>query len=94
MYLKDNVHVTNVQATAYVAALTAGSGYANSNTYALYEGASNVDVRYADSEIKEIIKKGEIIFINNNQQVLIEQDINTLKTFTEDKKSDFRKTEL
>ncbi|AIY81368.1 phage tail sheath protein [Clostridium botulinum] len=94
VYLKDNVHVTNVQATAYVAALTAGSGYANSNTYALYEGASNVDVRYADSEIKEIIKKGEIIFINNNQQVLIEQDINTLKTFTEDKKSDFRKNRV
>ncbi|AOR23007.1 phage tail sheath family protein [Clostridium taeniosporum] len=94
VYLRDNTHVTNIQATAYAAALTASAGYADSNTYALYEGATNVDVRYADSEIKEIIKKGEIVFINNKQQVLIEQDINTLKTFTDDKKSDFRKNRV
>ncbi|SFC63449.1 phage tail sheath family protein [Clostridium uliginosum] len=94
VYIKNNIHISNVEATAYIAALTASASYATSNTYALYEGAINVDTRYSDSEIKEIITNGEIIFINNNQKILIEQDVNTLKTFTDDKKSDFRKNRV
>ncbi|GAA0078786.1 phage tail sheath family protein [Clostridium sp. CTA-5] len=94
VYIKDNIHVGNIEATAYVAALTASSGYSQSNTYAVYEGAVNVDTRYSDSDIKQIIKNGEIIFITNNKKVLIEQDINTLKDFTDDKKSDFRKNRV
>ncbi|MBW6408484.1 phage tail sheath family protein [Clostridium weizhouense] len=94
VYIKDNIHVGNIEATAYVAALTASSGYSQSNTYAVYEGAVNVDARYSDSDIKQIIKNGEIIFITNNKKVLIEQDINTLKDFTDDKKSDFRKNRV
>lgn len=94
VYIKDNIHVVNIEATAYVAALTASSGYSQSNTYAVYEGAINVDARYSDSEIKQIIKNGEIIFITNNKKVLIEQDINTLKNFKDNKKSDFRKNRV
>ncbi len=94
VYIENNVHVSNLEATAYVAALTASASYATSNTYAEYEGATNVDVRYSEKEIIDTIEDGEIVFVKNGQKVLVEQDINTLKTFTDDKNSDFRKNRV
>jgi sulfur carrier protein ThiS len=94
VYIKNNVHVSNIEATSYVAALTASAGYAASNTYAEYEGAINVDCRYSDREIITAIQDGEIVFIKNGEKILVEQDINTLKTFIDGKKSDFRKNRV
>lgn len=94
VYIKNNVHVSNVEATSYIAALTASAGYAVSNTYAEYEGAINVDCKYSDREIITAIQDGEIVFIKNGEKILVEQDINTLKTFSDGKKSDFRKNRV
>lgn len=94
IYLSNDIHVSNVEATAYMAALTAGASYATSNTYAVYEGATNVDARYSEKEIIDSIKDGEIIFVKNGQKILVEQDVNTLKTFTDEKNSDFRKNRV
>lgn len=94
VYIKDNVHVSNIEATAYMAALTASAGYATSNTYAEYEGAINVDCKYSDREIITAIEDGEIVFVKNGEKILVEQDINTLKTFSDGKESDFRKNRV
>lgn len=94
VYIENGIHVSNIQATAYVAALTASAGYATSNTYAEYEGAINIDTRYSEKEIIDTIKDGEIVFIKSGQKVLVEQDVNTLKTFTAEKNSDFRKNRV
>ncbi|WP_317078378.1 phage tail sheath subtilisin-like domain-containing protein, partial [Clostridium neonatale] len=89
VFIENNIQIDKVKATAYIAALTASASYSTSNTYKSYEGAVDVDTRYTDKEIKEIINDGEIVFVNtivNNQpKIIIEQDINTFKTFTDDK---------
>lgn len=94
VYIENNVHISNVQATAYVAAITASAGYATSNTYKIYEGAVDVDTRYSNKDIIGIINDGEIVFVNNNKKVVIEQDVNTFKAFTDDKSKVFKKNRV
>ncbi|WP_317118814.1 phage tail sheath C-terminal domain-containing protein, partial [Clostridium neonatale] len=98
VFIENNIQIDKVKATAYIAALTASASYSTSNTYKSYEGAVDVDTRYTDKEIKEIINDGEIVFVNtivNNQpKIIIEQDINTFKTFTDDKDKSFKKNRV
>ncbi|CAI3616270.1 MULTISPECIES: phage tail sheath family protein [Clostridium] len=98
VFIENNIQIDKVKATAYIAALTASASYSTSNTYKSYEGAIDVDTRYTDKEIKEIINDGEIVFVNtivNNQpKIIIEQDINTFKTFTDDKDKSFKKNRV
>lgn len=96
--IENNIIIDKVKATAYIAALTASASYSTSNTYKSYDGAVDVDTRYTDKEIKEIINDGEIVFVNtivNNQpKIIIEQDVNTFKTFNDDKGKSFKKNRV
>jgi hypothetical protein len=92
--LSDGTKITSDKAVAYVAGATAGANVNQSNTYAAYDGAVDVDIRYTNSEIEAALKNGEIIFTTNNGRVVIEQDINTFKSFTQDKSKDFRKNRV
>lgn len=91
--LADSV-ITCDEAVAFVAGVTAGANVNKSNTYTVYDGAIDVDKRYTNREIESALKNGEIIFTINNGKVVIEQDINTLKTFTSDKQNYFRKNRV
>lgn len=92
--LSDNTIITSDKAVAFVAGATAGADINQSNTYFSYEGAMDVDTRYTNAEIESALKNGEIVFTINNGKVVIEQDINTLKTFTEERNKDFRKNRV
>ncbi|WP_055667255.1 phage tail sheath family protein [Desnuesiella massiliensis] len=92
--LSDNTIITSDKAVAFVAGATAGADINQSNTYVSYEGAMDVDTRYTNAEIESALKNGEIVFTINNGKVVIEQDINTLKTFTEERNKDFRKNRV
>ena len=92
--LGDNMTITSDKAVAFVAGATAGADINQSNTYSSYDGAIDVDVRYTNTEIEAALKNGEIVFTINKGRVIIEQDINTLKTFTEEKNKDFRKNRV
>lgn len=92
--LADGTKITSDKAVAFAAGATAGADINQSNTYSTYDGAIDVDVRYTNTEIEAALKNGELVFTTNNGRVIIEQDINTLKTFTEDKSSDFRKNRV
>jgi hypothetical protein len=92
--LADGTKITSDKAVAFVAGATAGADINQSNTYSTYDGAIDVDARYTNTEIEAALKNGELVFTTNNGRVIIEQDINTLKTFTEDKNSDFRKNRV
>lgn len=92
--LADGTKITSDKAVAFVAGATAGADINQSNTYSTYDGAIDVDTRYTNTEIENTLKNGEIVFTTNNGRVIIEQDINTLKTFTDDKNSDFRKNRI
>lgn len=86
--------ITSSEAVAFIAGITAGATINKSNTYAIYPGAIDVTQRYTDTEIKQALKDGEIVFTINNSKVVIEQDINTLKTYIDDKSVDYRKNRV
>ncbi|WP_315117770.1 phage tail sheath family protein [uncultured Clostridium sp.] len=92
--LNDMTVISSEKAVAFVAGATAGANINQSLTYSTYDGAIDVDTRYTNKEIETALKNGEIVFITNNGKAIIEQDINTLKTFTEDKNNDFRKNRV
>lgn len=92
--ISDGTKITSDKAVAFVTGATAGANVNQSNTYLKYPGAVDVDIRYTDREIQEILRNGEIVFTANNNKIVIEQDINTLKTYTADKSKDYRKNRV
>ncbi|WP_097026176.1 phage tail sheath family protein [Clostridium peptidivorans] len=92
--LSDGTPVPSDKAVAFVTGATAGANINQSNTYAVYNGAIDVDVKYTNREIEEALANGEIVFTISNGRVVIEQDINTFKTFTSDKGKDYRKNRV
>ena len=92
--LSDKTVVDKVKATAYIAGITAGADVNISNTYKSYAQAVDVDTRYTNTEIVEALNQGEIVFISNGEKVIIEQDVNTLTTFTSKKDKSFRKNRV
>lgn len=94
--LEDGTTLTNVQATVYVAGLTAGSAVNKSNTYEIYDEAIAVPTedKYTNSQIEEYLQAGHIVFVEKKEKVVIEQDINTLHTFTLEKTKEFSKNRV
>ncbi|MBY6879659.1 phage tail sheath protein [Clostridium botulinum] len=92
--LADNTVIKSNQAVAFVTGATAGANVNQSNTYLEYPGAIDVDTKYTNREIEEALLNGEIVFTISNRRVVIEQDINTFKSFTEDKGKDYRKNRV
>lgn len=92
--LSDGTEITSDKVVAFVTGATAGANVNQSNTYLEYPGAIDVDTKYTNREIEEALLNGEIVFTISNRKVVIEQDINTFKTFTEDKGKDYRKNRV
>jgi hypothetical protein len=65
----------------------------NSLTYAEYPGAIDCE-RKTHEEIVQALKDGHIVYTFNNDRVVVEQDINTYRSFTVEKNQDFRKNKL
>lgn len=92
--LNDMTSVSSEKAVAFVAGATAGANINQSLTYSTYDGAIDVDVRYTNKDIENALNNGEVVFTTSNSKVIIEQDINTLRTFAEEKNDDFRKNRV
>lgn len=92
--LGDGTIITSDKAVAFVTGATAGANVNQSNTYLEYPGAIDVDKKYTNREIEEALLNGEMLFSVSNRRVVIEQDINTFKTFTSDKGKDYRKNRV
>lgn len=90
--LEDGTELTNAQCAAYYAALSATADINESNTYSQYEGAVDVSPRLNNSDTIKALKSGNIVFTRRNDDtVIVEQDINSLVTYTADKNVDFTK---
>ncbi|AFL99759.1 Phage tail sheath protein [Desulfitobacterium dehalogenans ATCC 51507] len=83
--LSNGTTLTAAQATAWVASATAGAQVNESLTYQAYEDAVDVAPRYTNAQIVAALQAGEFLFTANDNQALVEQDINTLTSFTVDK---------
>lgn len=92
--LSDGKDITSDKAVAFITGATAGANVNMANTYTEYPGAIDVDIKYTNREIEDSLLNGELIFTISNGKIVIEQDINTLTTFTEDKSRDYRKNRI
>lgn len=92
--LADGTTLTAAQATAWMAGATAGAAVNQSLTYQPYDGAVDASPRLTNSQIEEALRAGEIVFTRNNGRIVVEQDINTLTTFTLTKGREFSKNRV
>lgn len=92
--LNDGSVISAEQATSWVAAASASAGVAKSLTYSAYDGAIDVTQRYLNSEIIEALQKGEFVFTEKRGEAVVEQDINSLTTFTSEKGKEFAKNRV
>ncbi|MFK0524752.1 phage tail sheath family protein [Paenibacillus illinoisensis] len=92
--LSDQTVIDRIKAVAWVAGATAGAAVNQSLTYSAYDDAVDVDTRYTNGAIETALLNGEFLFIANRGQAVVQQDINTFKSFTPTKGSEFRKNRV
>lgn len=93
--LEDGTQLTVAQATAFVAAVTAGADETQSNTYASYPGADAIVGAKTNEEIETAIKNGQMCFTYDDEQLPhIEYDINSLHTYTEKRPKQYSKNKI
>lgn len=63
-------------------------------TYTAYDDAVDVKPRLTNSQIIQALQNGEFVFTANNNRAVVEQDINTLTTFTPTKPREFSKNRV
>lgn len=89
-----NIELSMLAAAAYVAGVEAKATELESLTYAVVEGATEI-VSPKPNEVAEAsVQNGEMFFTMNGDNVVIEYDINSLTTFTEEKTEDYRKNKI
>lgn len=92
--LSDGTTLTAAQAVAWVAGATAGATVSQALTHTAYDDAVDVSPRYTNSQIEAALLAGEFVFTPSNGRAIVEQDINTLTSFTATKTRDFRKNRV
>lgn len=92
--LSDGTTLTPTQAVAWVAGATAGANINQALTYTAYDDAVDAAPRYTNAQINAALKSGEFLFTPSNGRAIVEQDINTLQSFTVDKGRQFRKNRV
>lgn len=91
----DGATVETAEATAFIAGITAAADYVTSNTYAVFPGATGIVGRKTNEEAEASIDAGEMFFsFDEDGNVIIEYDINSLTTFTADKSEEYRKNRV
>ncbi len=81
-------------AASYVAGAQAKATELESLTYAVVEGATGIVSPKPNEVAEKAIKDGEMFFSMNGENVVIEYDINSLVTFTEEKTEDYHKNKI
>lgn len=93
--LANGETVTNTVATARYAGLAASTTGATSLTYTQLEDAVSAYPKLTNDNTIQALNNGEIVFTTRpGQRVVIEQDINSLTTFTSDKPKLFAKNKI
>ena len=92
--LETGTVLTPAQATAWVAGATAAAQMDESLTFSAYEGAVDVSPRYTNTQIITALVGGEFVFTASDNTAVVEQDINTLTSFTAQKGKVFAKNRV
>ena len=84
--------LTIPQSTAWLAGAAAAAGYTTSLTYTTVTGATGVVGTKTNEESIQAIKKGETFFtVSESGDVIVEYDVNSKVTFTQDDPADIMK---
>lgn len=92
--LSDGTVIDKTKAVAWVAAATAAANVNQSLTYADYDDAVDVDVRFTNREAIAAVQKGQFFFIFKDGKAKVQQDINTFRSFTPTKNKYFSKNRV
>lgn len=92
--LSDGTTLPAYDAVSWVAGATAGAAINESLTYTSYDDSAGVDVAYTNTEIETALKEGKFVFVQSGGTAKIEQDINSLKTYTPEKPYSFSKNRV
>lgn len=91
----DGDDLSVAEACAWVAGATAGASNTESLTYHRYAGATAVVGPKSNEEAVAAIKAGEFFFsLNEDMEVVVEYDINSLVTFEKPKDRSYRKNRV
>ena len=74
----------------WVTGAVAGCAINKSNTNKKYDGAYDVNVSYTQPQLEDALDNGKFVFHKVGDEVRVLEDINTLKTFTDEKSDDFK----
>lgn len=92
--LEDGTVLTAKDCIPWVAGASAGAQMYESLTYSTYEGAIDAVPRLKNSEYINALKNGEFVFQYDGEIVKVEQDINSLITYGQDKNQMFSKNRV
>ena len=92
--LSDGTALTAAQVTWWAGGALAGARYNESLTYATYPNAVNVSPLLTNSGYEEALQAGEFVLFADDGAVKVEQDINSLVTYTTDIGEPFRKNRV
>ena len=94
LVLPDNVTLTPQQACWWVGGAEAGASYNETLTYATHPTAVAPSPVLTNTEVEEALSSGELVMTADFDTVHIEQDINSLTTYTQALGKIFRKNRL
>ena len=91
----DGDDLTHAEACAWVAGATAGATNTESLTSKQYDGATAVVDPKSNEEAIAAINAGEFFFsVNEDREIVVEYDINSLTTFADKKDKSYRKNRV
>ena len=91
---EPDYELTTAEACAYVAGITAGASNVQSNTWRIVDSAKRVVGLKTQEAAVTAINNSEFFFSANGADVIVEYDINSLKTFTVKKGKNYRKNRV
>jgi len=93
--MMGDVEVTAEEATAWVAGITAGASVTQSNVAKAFTGATRILNERTNSEIIEALQSGKFILsVNTSGSIVVEDDINSLRTYTDKLSEYFRLNQI
>lgn len=94
-YALGDTELDAAQACAFVAGVTAGASKTTSNTYRTVDGATGVVGVKTHEQAVAAINAGELFFsVSEAGNVVIEYDINSLVTLTQDRDASYKKNRV
>ena len=94
-YMKGDTTCDVTVAICWMAGATAGAAINESNTYKVIDGATAIIDPMTDYEIEDALLAGKIVLSTRQDgAVVVEKDINTLHTYTEDRSYVFSKNRV